>query len=395
MKPERAFTQNKGGPEKSLISRRDVEALALYDSKPDSPVLSLYLDTDHSRQPNINRGFEIVFRNMLRDVERPEDTAKQQQLKEDAEVMVRFMDDYRDTRRALVIFSNASENLFWMRELNVNVRDSLRWQPAPYVRPLLEMFDEHERYGVVLTDRQQAKLFTVFLGDIEESKQAFAEADVRHIKGAGKDHPRSQMNIQRKADEHAHWHLKNVASMMSRLGQQHEFDRLILGGTTEVTAELFGLLPKALRARVVCQITLPVQANDADVLAETIKIEEEVERARESDLVERLITAAKKDQKGVLGTKDTLLALQEGRVWQLFYSEGFRVAGAECTNCTALLMTGFDACSYCGKLTRAVDDLVQLATDRVLDADGKIEQMFGPAADRLNDVGAVGAVLRY
>ena len=60
-----------------------------------------------------------------------------------------------------------------------------------------------------------------------------------------------------------------------------------------------------------------------------------IERARESDLVERLITAAKKDQKGVLGVKDTLLALQEGRVWQLVYSEGFRVAGAECTNCTA------------------------------------------------------------
>jgi len=60
-----------------------------------------------------------------------------------------------------------------------------------------------------------------------------------------------------------------------------------------------------------------------------------------------------------------------------------------------LLMTGFDACSYCGKLTRVVDDLVQLAADRVLDADGKVEQMRGAAADRLNDVRAVGAVLRY
>jgi len=58
-------------------------------------------------------------------------------------------------------------------------------------------------------------------------------------------------------------------------------------------------------------------------------------------------------------------------------------------------MTGFDACSYCGKLTRVVDDLVQLAADRVLDADGKVEQMRGAAADRLNDVRAVGAVLRY
>lgn len=395
MKPEPAFNQLVGTPENRLISRRDIEGLALYEANPDSPVLSLYLDTDQSRQPNLNRGFEVVFRNMLREVEQPDDKEKRQELKEDAEAIVRFMDDYRDTRRALVIFSDASEKLFWVRELNVNVVDRLRWEPPPYVRPLLELIDEHERYGVVLTDRQHARLFTVFLGDIEENEEAFAGADARHIKSAGSDHLRSQMNIQRKGDEHAHWHLKSVAGMTSRLAQQYEFDRLILGGTTEVTAELFGLLPKALRTRVVRQIALPVQANEADVLAETIKVEEEVERARESDLVERLITAAKKNQKAVLGVTDTLLALQEGRVWQLVYTDGLKVAGAKCTNCGALFSQQLERCIYCAKPLRAVDDLIQLAAERVIDAEGKVEQMRGPAAARLNEFGKIGAILRY
>src|SRR4029450_7772542 len=100
-------------------------------------------------------------------------------------------------------------------------------------------------------------------------------------------------------------------------------DRLILGGPVEATTTLLGLLPKALRARVVRKVALPVEANAAQVLEETLKIEAEVERQREAELVESLITAARKKQKAVLGLEETLLALQEWRVWQLVFSGGF------------------------------------------------------------------------
>jgi hypothetical protein len=183
--------------------------------------------------------------------------------------------------------------------------------------------------------------------------------------------------------------------MTLRLSRLHQFDRLILAGTAEVTAELFGLLPKALRARVVRQIALPVEANQAEVLGETIKIEEEVERDREIDLVERMITAAKKNQKAVLGLDETLVTLQEGRVWQLVYADGLKVAGGKCTNCGALLSKQGEPCIYCAKPLRAVNDLIQLAAERVIDAEGKVEQMRGPAAARLNEFGKIGAILRY
>jgi hypothetical protein len=47
--------------------------------------------------------------------------------------------------------------------------------------------DEFERYGVILTDRAQSRLFTVFMGEIEEHHEAFAEDEVRHSKTTGKD----------------------------------------------------------------------------------------------------------------------------------------------------------------------------------------------------------------
>jgi peptide subunit release factor 1 (eRF1) len=275
------------------------------------------------------------------------------------------------------------------------VPNILTWRDVPYVRPLLELIDEHERYGVVLTDREHARLFSIFLGEIEEHKEVFAKAEVTHIKTSGTDHIRSQMNIQRKADLHARWHLNEVAQMMSRLVGRLEFDRLILAGTVEATSELHGLLPKALRARVVRKIALPVQANSAVVLEETMKIEEEIERQREVDLVEQLITAANKRQNAMLGLEETLLALQEWRVWQLVYTEGFNVQGSQCTNCQGLLATQNKPCDYCGRPVRAVNDLIQLATERVFNLEGKVEQVRGPAAARLKEVGSIGAILRY
>src|SRR5712672_3434848 len=93
-------------------------------------------------------------------------------------------------------------DFFRVCELAVNVHNILSWRDKPYVRPLLELIDEHERYGVVLTDREHARLFSIFLGELEEHQEVFARADVTHVKTSGTDHMRSQMNIQRKADLH-------------------------------------------------------------------------------------------------------------------------------------------------------------------------------------------------
>jgi hypothetical protein len=375
-----------------LISKSDVEALTNIGAA--GPVLSLYLDTDQSNMSNINHGFETVFKNMTRKVQLSDEDMKREFF-EDVQRVVHFLDHYRETRRALIVFCDASEDLFWSRELGVNVRNLLRWREKPYVQPLLELMDEHERYGVILTDRAKSRLMMIFLGEIEEYREAFATADVKHFKSPGMDHPHSQMQFQRKSDLHALWHLKQVARSMSRLVSKHEIDRLIIGGPVEATSVLYDLLPKALRTRVVSNVSLPVEASTAQVLEETLKIESKIEREREVELVESLITAAMKERKAVLGLENTLLALQESRVWQLVYAEGFEVIGGECTNCAALVTNPRGACVYCGKPVRAVDDLMQLAAERLIDRELKTEQVRGPAATRLREVGGIGAILHY
>jgi peptide chain release factor subunit 1 len=366
------------------------------EARPGSPVLSIYLDTDQSREINIERGFEVVLTDLLREIKQKLD--KEEERKEfegDAERVRKFVEEYRDLKRGLVIFCDASDDFFWAMKLNVRVCNGTWWEETPYLRPLIEILDEYERYGVVVTDKKKARLFTIYLGEIEEHREATAAAEVKHIDSPGTDHLLSQMNIERKSEEHAHWHLKHVAELMSSLATRYGFKRLILAGPADATSHLSALLPERLRERVVRQIGLPVDGSEALVLEETLKVEQEVEREREAELVRELIDAAGGHEKAVLKLGATLRALQEWRVSQLVYTEGFTTPGGQCVNCGALFAGEKESCDYCGQAVHAVSDLIDRADARVLEMSGRVEQVRGDAAARLKEAGSIGAFLRY
>jgi peptide subunit release factor 1 (eRF1) len=382
-----------------MIRKSEIEALMTREAKAGSRVLSVFLHVEPAEATNINHAFIVQFKNAIRPIEQSVsaqgDKNLQRELALDSERVQRFINDYEAHARSLAIFCDASDDLFWARPINVPLRVGARWEETPYVRPLLELFDEYERYGVILTDSERARLFTVFLGEIEEQREAFNELEVRHIKTTGTDHSRSQMNIQRKADEHAKHHLKVVAEMMDDLSRRYEFDRLILAGPIEVTSELTDLLPKHLQTRVVAAIALPIEASASDVLRETLRIEEDVERRREMQTVEDLIAAAHKNAQAVLGLEPTLRALQEGRILRLVYSNALRVDGARCEKCGALFASLREGCDYCGAKLRAVDDLIEEMVARVSDQGARVELVNGEASDRLQAEGGIGAFLRY
>jgi peptide chain release factor subunit 1 len=389
-------TAQPGREERSAsLSKVDLESLMQREATPGSPVLSVFLDTDHSRQINIERGFEVVLKDMLREIRQKLDKEARPEFDADAEQIRQFVAEYRDVKRGLVVFCDASEKLFWHRELNVRVRNRARWDETPFVNPLIEMLDEYERYAVVLTDRKQARFFTIFLGEIEIRGQAEADQDVTRVNEIGMDHIESQMTIQHKADQHAHLHLKNVAELTARLAGVREFDRLILAGPVEATSELSGLLPKALRAKVVRQISLPVNGSDALVLEETLKVEAEIEREHETELVRQLIDAAPAHLKAVVKLAPTIQAIQEQRVWQLIYADGFAPPGSQCGNCKALYAGEKATCDYCGQAVKGVSDFIGRAAERVLEMQGRVEEVRGLAAESLQQYGNIGAFLRW
>jgi hypothetical protein len=147
-----------------MITKFRLKELIDYKARPNSLTLSVYLDVDQSDAANLNRMFEVSLFNALREIEETLDSRQLRGFKGDALRVQRFVEGYRPQAKGLVIFCDSSEGFFWTYELYFPVKTEARWSEKPYLRPLLEMIDEHERYGVILTDRSQARLFSIFRG---------------------------------------------------------------------------------------------------------------------------------------------------------------------------------------------------------------------------------------
>ena len=379
-----------------MIAKEEVERVIARNSKPGSPMLSVYLDVDPTLEVNRQRGFEPALRNMLRSIERQiTGERERKEFAANAGRVTRFISGYKPTARGLVVFDRESDSFFWHRELQAPLRNDARWDDWPYLRPLVEVLNDSERYGVILADKARARLFTVFLGEVEEHPGVFTNADVRHTRTVGTDHWRSQTHFERTSDLHAFWHLKQVAETMDQLADAHHFDRLVLAGPVEATTELERLLPKRLRARLAGSMVLPVEATEAQMLEAARQFEQAALREAETTRVKQLIATAAKKTQADAGLLATLKALQKNRIWQVVYAEGFAARGRGCTGCRALMPEGQPYCDYCGAAAAPVDDLTERIVERVVSLGGQVEIVRGPAAELLRTVGGIGAFMRF
>ncbi|MBI5688285.1 MAG: hypothetical protein HZC54_24700 [Verrucomicrobia bacterium] len=379
-----------------MIAREEVERVVARNSKPGSPMLSVYLDVDPTQEVNRQRGFEPALKNMLRTIEGQLNSDRERKVfAGNALRVMRFVSGYKPTAQGLVMFGREADGFFWHRELHAPLRNDAHWDDSPHLRPLLETMDDYERYGVILTDKARARLFTVFLGEIEEHSGVFTADDVRHTKTVGTDHWRSQTHFERTSDLHALWHLKQVAEKMVLLADARRFDRLVLAGPVEATTELERLLPKRLLARLAGSMALSVEATGLQVLEATRRFERPALREMENDLVKKLIATAAKKVQADTGLLATLNALNKNRVWRLLYAEGFAPQGRRCADCTALMGEGQPVCDHCGGNTEPVGDLIERIVERVVGVGGKVEAVRGPAAELLKEAGSIGAFMRF
>ncbi len=378
-----------------MVIRQDVKELLSRGSRNGQRILSVYLDIDQGRALNLNRGFEAVFKSMVQGVDRTLDDSQRKTFAEAARRAGSFLAAYAPSGKSLVYFGDSGGEFEWNRSLGVSLESKVCWASRPCVRPLLEARDEHERSGIILTDRAHARFFTVFLGDIEEKEAALAAADVKKFDASGSDQMRSQMNFQRKADEHARWHLKHVAEIADRLFVSERLDRVVLAGTQEAVSELKGILTERVKKSLVGTLSLPIEVGATEVLSETMGLFQNAERETENNLVATLLTAAAKNHQAVKGLEPTLSALSEGRIRQLLYGAALEVEGGHCPDCDKLVDAP-EKCPVCQTPLGAVDDLLEAVVSRVFEEGGEIEQLRGSASTRLvEEGGGIGAFLRF
>jgi peptide subunit release factor 1 (eRF1) len=363
----------------------EVNLQELLNFQTSHPVLSIYLNTDKT-QANSDR-YKLQLRGMLKPIALPDDVAAVEEYIEH---------QYDWSGRSVAIFSCTREGFFRTYPLAVPLQSRARIGHSPHVKPLANMLDFYGGYGVVLIDKQGARVFYFNLGELVEQEGIVGE-EVRHTKRGGASSLAGRRGgvagRTNYVEEVTERNMKEAVDFAIRLFQEYNVRRVVIGGTDDNVAQFRSLLPKRWQSLVMGTFPIGMTASKDEVLERAMAIGKIAEERHEVSLVDAVITNAAKRKGGAIGLDDTLKAVHDGRVQTLVLREGYRAPGYQCTGCGYLTAQAYATCPFCGKMLAQIQDAVELAVRNVMQQGGEVEFLQNPtAADQLN---SIGAILRY
>ncbi len=364
-----------------MFTRKELEDLVNSDLK-GHKVLSLYLTTELTQHLKEER--RLALRKLLGSL--GEDAQP------DAERVLSFFDREFDWQaQGIALFSSVAADYWRVIRLAVPVMDFAAWEDKPNVRVLADLLEEHPGTIVALVDRDHARFFVIQMGEIDEFSRELPPTPGRQ-KGAGL----SAARWQRRGDTLGLLNLKQSARLASDLCRRSGISNLILAGTEDVLAQFRTLLPKALQKQVVGELAMDMHAPAKTVFGHARDIVQNLKRDHEVGQVEALSTAARRRRpSATLGLADTLNAVIQGNVLRLVAAADYRAEGYTCDHCRYLSAQELARCPLCGADMRRVDQVVDLVVEKAIQSGSHVELVHGPAAAKLEALGAIGAMLRF
>ncbi len=366
-----------------MLAERELRELLQFVS-PDS-VLSVYLNTDPTA--GNSDAYRLRLRNLLKGVNLPDDVAT---------IDNYFQREYDWSGRGVALFSCAPQNFFRVYPLAIPVPDLVHISDRPSVRVLADLLDSYGGYGVVLVDKQGARLFFFHLGELREQEGVLGEAVKRTKRGGASTIPGALGGVAgrtRHMEEVIERNMKDAVDFSVQFFEANRVRRILLGGSDDNIALFRGLLPKAWQSLIVGTFPISMNAGHTDVLAKAMQIGHEAEQKREAYLIEDMITRAAKNSGAVTGLEATLEAVSGDRVSTLVVAHGFNQPAYRCTNCSYLTAKPFKTCPVCAGEIHEIPDGVDFSISRTMRNGGDVEVIH--AHDRLIQVGQIGAFLRY
>jgi hypothetical protein len=254
----------------------------------------------------------------------------------------------------------------------------------PFVRPLLELLDEGEPAGVVLTSARETELLDWRLGALRRLTRITREPE-------GEQGPATTPHDQRarrERDRQLRW-IEDVAADVSRLASEHGWERLLISGDERLTGPLVEALPPDLRANALLDARR-LHEHDQPTLAAAVAERLGQDRAgRNARLSRRVRAAALGAQRGALGLSEVVAALNEGRAEHVIYDSALRYSGSVAPDGSLL------AAGEAPGLGKHEPRLLERILERAFRTGARVTPVDGSAADKLADAGGIAALLRW
>jgi protein required for attachment to host cells len=354
--------------------------------------LTLYLDIDQNKQSNRRRGYVVQGEALIKGLKSQQ--ARSDRLDNACKQALFLLRNLKPKGKTALIVVHPESKLNEAVQIELPFPASIHWRRGAFLRPVVEAMDEHERYAVVLTDNQRARLFTVVMGELTEHEDLFSETGQR-TRSLGADQMRSQKRHDQRHQEEIASHAKRVIDALHDLALRQPYDRLIVGGTPKAAGQLVRLLPTRLRGKLVDTVSMRVGGSQKEVLNKILAVQQRMEREREQEIVEGVVAELHDRGKAVAGFAAVLDAVNQGRVWTLVYGKGYTNKAGECGSCDAYSPHANGPCVYCGEDVHPLPQSVDRLSQSVLEMGGRVEVVDGDAKKKLDKPGGIAAMLRY
>lgn len=248
--------------------------------------------------------------------------------------------------------------------------------------PLQQVLDQSDRYAVILTDQDDARLFLFFQERIEEVKDILDEVPGR----VRFPDPYRELEYMRKQVEYTHHHFDRVAEAALRLFRRERFEHVIIGGLWETLPRFEGRLHRYVRDRIIARWDIDVQHTPAPQVQERTRKEEQQFVARQAQEIWKAIQDFR-PQRGALGPDEVFAALWRRAVDSQLVDPDASRAGFRCTTCSRLSLDD-RPCVECGGSKAEVPDIDEEAVHEAIEQSGHVRYWKDRALDEVASLAA-------
>jgi len=363
-----------------VLSKASIQELASH--RGDGLVTSFYLDVDGRRFPrpsDLEPKIEHLFRTARHEAAKrgPDVTrAVDGDLGRIREWLSKGVD--RERVRGLAAFCCDAQGFFLTIALPQPLDDDVSLDEHAHVAQLVQALSAMKPCLVVLADRGRARLLRLDDGVVDESAGPTDEIP-RQV-----DTDVELGSFARRHAEEARRHLRRVADAVTNELRKSPVEYVILGGPA--AAELEHHLHDDAARRYVGAVPLAMTAQKDEVGATARALIADVERRRQSDLVDKLI--GRSGAGATVGLSATLDALAARSVGTLIVDRSLEATGVRCPACGCLAVEG-EHCPQCGELTEEVADLVEATLVDALAAGASVEFVDSPELVAREGIGSI------
>ena len=376
-----------------MITRDIIRELADFQSS-DGDAITFYYQPN-TPQDKSHRQEAIFAKDLVKEaMRRAERAGKNGPVRADLTRILDLSERLRGNQgKAKAVFACASKN-FW-KEFDVPVRafpnTNLQMNNRFHLRPLAALGESYRKTCVCLVDRNKARFFEMQGENVTEQGSLVGELPRPRTDGfEGYD----AGHVERHSDHEANSHFKRVGERLLERYGNDRCDNIVIGCRDEVWPAIERHLHPYVKQRLAGHFVIdPTTASPDDVRQHATKVLQQHREHYRHELLMEVMDEARANNRGALGLRRVLRAMEQGEVQSLLLGEGFTAEGVECGNCGHIDMRMVHNCAVCGQQTHDIDDICDALIHRALR--GHIEVLQIKQGGEFEKAGNIGALLRF